>query len=161
MPRSRRDDRFPIVSLSDDPPRRGGRGPDLSETTLFHPRMICPAGQGPHLSETTLFQPRMICPAGQGPHLSETTLGRRDAKSSQEIELKGVGESLTSYLKHSVSPSGGGGLAYLKHPCCSRYEPPVVQGAGPAYPSPPAGGSCCGPLQRSSGHRSSDFGQNL
>ena len=45
---------------------------DLSETTLFHPRMICPAGQGPHLSETTLFHPRMICPAGQGPHLSET-----------------------------------------------------------------------------------------
>ena len=32
MPRSRQDCRFPIVSLSNDPPRRGGRGPDLSET---------------------------------------------------------------------------------------------------------------------------------
>ena len=39
-------------------------------------------------------------------YLPETTLGRRDAKSSQEIELKGVGESLTSYLKHSCFTLG-------------------------------------------------------
>ena len=32
MPRSRKDYRFPIVSLSNDPHRRGGRGPGLSET---------------------------------------------------------------------------------------------------------------------------------
>ena len=41
------------VSLSNDPPRRGGRGPDLPETTLFHPRMIRREGRAPDFPETT------------------------------------------------------------------------------------------------------------
>ena len=62
---------------------------DLSETTLFHPRMICPTGQGGFGSRQAiddldmylkhLFHPRMICPAGQGPHLSETNEKKKNS----------------------------------------------------------------------------------
>ena len=42
------------VSLSNDPPRRGGRGPYLSETLLFHSRMIrtVAGGGGPARRQT-------------------------------------------------------------------------------------------------------------
>ena len=36
-----------------------------------------------------------------GPDLPETNLGSRDAKPVQEIETTGVGEELTTCLKHS------------------------------------------------------------
>ena len=42
----------------------------LSETTLFHPRMICPAGQGPHLSETKPVSPSNDPPGRAGRGLS-------------------------------------------------------------------------------------------
>ena len=56
---------------------------------------LFPIGQ-----EDLLFHPRMIRTAGRGPDLSETNLGSRDAKPVQEIENTGVGEELTTCLKH-------------------------------------------------------------
>ena len=46
------------VSLSNDPPRRGGRGPYLSETLLFHSRMIrtVAGGGGPARGQTGVSQ---------------------------------------------------------------------------------------------------------
>ena len=81
MPRSRRDDRFLIVSPSDDPPRRGGRGPNFPETNLgsrdAKPVQEIENNRGwrgiDNVPESPLFHPRMIRTAGRGPYLSETT----------------------------------------------------------------------------------------
>ena len=132
-----------FVSHSDDLPRRGGQGPHLSETTLFHPRMICPAGQGPHLSETTLFHPRMICPAGQGPYLSETTLAPRPPQTVEPIETKRLGGIFleTRFVSHSDDlPRRGGQGPHLSE--TTLFHPRMIcpAGQGPHLPETNSGG---------------------
>ena len=83
------------TGLSTDSWRRpgsAGRGPDLSETTLFHPRMICPAGQGPHLPETIEGYPqRPKKEIHEGPLRGWRKLKRDPPKvgKGEEISTKG------------------------------------------------------------------------